>query len=76
MFNSRLGAVCDEMAAVLQRSAFSINFKDRRDFSWAVCAANGVLSNAKFLYNTEAKYMCVCGRVAARAIWVQRGSTP
>jgi N-methylhydantoinase B len=44
VFSSRLGAVCDEMAAVLQRSAFSPNIKDRLDFSCAVFDAGGQLA--------------------------------
>lgn len=44
VFSSRLEAVCDEMGAVLQRSAFSPNIKDRLDFSCAVFDAAGKLS--------------------------------
>ena len=44
VFSSRLEAVCEEMGAVLQRSAFSTNIKDRLDFSCAVFDANGELS--------------------------------
>lgn len=43
LFASRLAAVCDEMGAVLQRSAFSPNIKDRLDFSCAVFDASGGL---------------------------------
>ena len=43
LFASRLAAVCDEMGAVLQRSAFSPNIKDRLDFSCAVFDAGGGL---------------------------------
>ena len=41
LFSNRLKAVCDEMAAVLRRSAFSPNIKDRLDFSCAVFDAAG-----------------------------------
>lgn len=44
VFSSRLEAVCEEMGAVLQRSAFSTNIKDRLDFSCAVFDVNGELS--------------------------------
>lgn len=44
VFASRLEAVCDEMGAVLRRSAFSPNIKDRLDFSCAVFDAAGALS--------------------------------
>lgn len=44
VFSNRLEAVCDEMGAVLQRSAFSPNIKDRLDFSCAVFDVDGGLS--------------------------------
>lgn len=44
LFNARLAAVCDEMGAVLRRTAFSPNIKDRLDFSCAVFNAEGHLS--------------------------------
>lgn len=43
IFASRVEAVCDEMGAVLQRSAFSPNIKDRLDFSCAIFDAQGDL---------------------------------
>lgn len=43
IFASRIAAVCDEMGAVLQRSAFSPNIKDRLDFSCAMFDAQGYL---------------------------------
>ncbi|HKJ77060.1 MAG TPA: hydantoinase B/oxoprolinase family protein, partial [Gammaproteobacteria bacterium] len=43
VFASRIEAVCDEMGAVLERSAFSPNIKDRLDFSCAVFDAEGAL---------------------------------
>jgi len=43
IFASRLSAVCDEMGAVLQRSAFSPNIRERLDFSCAVFDADGGL---------------------------------
>lgn len=43
LFASRIEAVCDEMGAVLQRTAFSPNIKDRLDFSCAVFGAEGEL---------------------------------
>jgi N-methylhydantoinase B len=44
IFVSRQEAVCDEMGAVLQRSAFSPNIKDRLDFSCALFDVAGQLS--------------------------------
>jgi N-methylhydantoinase B len=43
IFASRLNAVCDEMGAVLQRTAFSPNIRDRQDYSCAIFDANGEL---------------------------------
>ena len=43
LFSSRIAAICDEMGAVLQRSAFSPNIKDRLDFSCAVFDVDGEL---------------------------------
>ena len=43
LFASRIEAVCEEMGAVLQRTAFSPNIKDRLDFSCAVFDASGDL---------------------------------
>ncbi len=43
IFASRLNAVCGEMGAVLQRTAFSPNIRDRLDFSCAVFDAKGEL---------------------------------
>lgn len=43
VFSSRLAAVCDEMGAILKRSAFSPNIKDRLDFSCALFDAAGAL---------------------------------
>jgi N-methylhydantoinase B len=43
IFASRVEAVCDEMGAVLQRTAFSPNIKDRLDYSCAVFDADGEL---------------------------------
>ena len=43
LFTSRINAICDEMGAVLQKTAFSPNIKDRLDFSCAVFDADGHL---------------------------------
>ncbi len=43
LFASRIEAVCEEMGAVLQRTAFSPNIKDRLDYSCAVFDAVGEL---------------------------------
>ncbi len=43
IFERRLGAVCEEMGAVLARAAFSPNIKDRLDYSCALFDAGGRL---------------------------------
>ena len=44
LFNRRIQSVCDEMGAVLMRTALSPNIKDRLDFSCAVFDAGGELT--------------------------------
>ena len=44
VFSSRVAAICDEMGAVLRRTAFSPNIRDRLDFSCAVFDAKGALT--------------------------------
>lgn len=43
IFSSRVAAVCEEMGAVLRRTAFSPNIRDRLDFSCALFDADGEL---------------------------------
>ncbi len=43
LFSSRVNAICEEMGAVLRRSAFSPNIKDRLDFSCAIFNQKGEL---------------------------------
>lgn len=43
LFSSRVSAICEEMGAVLARSALSPNIRDRLDYSCALFAANGDL---------------------------------
>ena len=43
LFVSRMESVCEEMGAVLKRTAFSPNIKDRLDFSCALFDAQGEL---------------------------------
>ena len=43
LFASRVAAVCEEMGAHLRRTAFSMNIRDRRDYSCAVFDAGGRL---------------------------------
>ena len=43
LFSSRINSVCEEMGAVLKRTAFSPNIKDRLDFSCAIFDPDGQL---------------------------------
>jgi len=43
LFAHRLNAICDEMGAVLRRTALSPNIKDREDYSCALFDADGEL---------------------------------
>ncbi len=43
VFASRIESVCDEMGAVLRRVAFSLNIKDRLDYSCAIFDVDGEL---------------------------------
>jgi len=43
LFVSQMTSICDEMGAVLRRTAFSTNIKDRLDFSCAVFDRSGQL---------------------------------
>ena len=43
VFVSRIESICEEMGAVLRRSAFSPNIKDRLDYSCAVFDGDGAL---------------------------------
>ncbi len=43
LLSGRLAAICDEMGAVLRRSAFSPNIRERLDFSCALFDVNGHL---------------------------------
>jgi len=43
VFESRVAAICETMGAVLKRSAFSPNIRDRLDFSCALFSADGRL---------------------------------
>jgi len=43
IFANRIEAVCEEMGATLQKTAFSPNIRDRLDYSCAVFDASGEL---------------------------------
>jgi N-methylhydantoinase B len=43
IFSKLFAAVAEEMGIVLRKSAFSPNIKERRDYSCALCTAQGEL---------------------------------
>lgn len=43
LFSHRMSAICEEMGAILKRSAISTNIRDREDFSCALFDVNGEL---------------------------------
>ena len=43
LFSSRINAICEQMGAVLQQTAFSPNIRDRLDYSCAIFDADGQL---------------------------------
>lgn len=43
LFSSRINAICEQMGAVLQQTAFSPNIRDRLDYSCAIFDAEGQL---------------------------------
>lgn len=43
LFTNRFGAIAEEMGALLERTSFSVNVKERLDFSCALLDANGEL---------------------------------
>lgn len=69
IFASRLGAVCDEMGAVLRNAAFSPNIRDRLDFSCAVFDPTGALcaQAAHIPVHLGSMAFAMGGLVAARA---------
>ena len=43
LFTNRFRSIAEDMGALLERTAFSVNIKERKDFSCAVLSANGEL---------------------------------
>ncbi|CAN5191937.1 hydantoinase B/oxoprolinase family protein [soil metagenome] len=73
LFTNRFTAVAQEMGALLQRTSFSVNVKERLDFSCAVLDANGYLVvNAPHI-PVHLGSMGVCVREVAKAIVMKDG---
>lgn len=73
LFTNRFTAVADEMGALLQRTAFSVNVKERLDFSCAVLDAKGYLVvNAPHI-PVHLGSLGMCVRSVHNAVRIQKG---
>ncbi|MDQ6986577.1 MAG: hydantoinase B/oxoprolinase family protein [Mariprofundaceae bacterium] len=73
LFAHRLNAVCDEMGAVLKRTAVSPNIKDREDYSCALFDADGELVAQAAHIPVHLGSMAYCMRDVVRRIDWQDG---
>ncbi len=73
LFTNRFKAIADEMGVQLQRTAFSVNVKERLDFSCALLDADGeLLVNAQHI-PVHLGSMGICGRLVRKAISIGPG---
>jgi 5-oxoprolinase (ATP-hydrolysing) len=73
LFSNRFTAIAQEMGALLQRTSFSVNVKERLDFSCALMDARGYLIvNAPHI-PVHLGSMGVCVREVARGLPMQEG---
>jgi 5-oxoprolinase (ATP-hydrolysing) len=73
LFSNRFTAIAHEMGALLQRTSFSVNVKERLDFSCAVMDADGYLIvNAPHI-PVHLGSMGVCVREVMKAIAIREG---
>lgn len=73
LFTNRFKAIADEMGVQLQRTAFSVNVKERLDFSCALLDADGeLLVNAQHI-PVHLGSMGICGRLVREAIHIGPG---
>lgn len=73
LFTNRFKAIADEMGVQLQRTAFSVNVKERLDFSCALLDADGeLLVNAQHI-PVHLGSMGICGRLVREAISIGPG---
>ncbi|MCE7043601.1 hydantoinase B/oxoprolinase family protein [Dyadobacter sp. CY312] len=73
LFTNRFEAIAEEMGAQLQRTAFSVNVKERLDFSCALLDSEGdLLVNAQHI-PVHLGSMGICGRLVLDAIEIGPG---
>ncbi len=73
LFTNRFKAIADEMGVQLQRTAFSVNVKERLDFSCALLDADGeLLVNAQHI-PVHLGSMGICGRLVREALPIGPG---
>lgn len=73
LFTNRFKSIADDMGAILQRTSFSVNVKDRLDFSCAVLDSNGFLvANAPHI-PVHLGSLGVCVRTVAKEIEMENG---
>ncbi|WP_439557320.1 hydantoinase B/oxoprolinase family protein, partial [Dyadobacter sp.] len=73
LFTNRFKAIAEEMGVQLQRTAFSVNVKERLDFSCALLDAQGeLLVNAQHI-PVHLGSMGICGRLVLDAIEIGPG---
>jgi len=73
LFTNRFKSIADEMGVQLQRTAFSVNVKERLDFSCALLDSKGeLLVNAQHI-PVHLGSMGICGRLVLEAISVGPG---
>jgi 5-oxoprolinase (ATP-hydrolysing) len=73
LFTNRFKAIAEEMGVQLQRTAFSVNVKERLDFSCALLDAEGdLLVNAQHI-PVHLGSMGICGRLVKYAITIGPG---
>ncbi|MEO6283736.1 MAG: hydantoinase B/oxoprolinase family protein [Dyadobacter sp.] len=73
LFTNRFNAIAEEMGVQLQRTAFSVNVKERLDFSCALLDAEGeLLVNAQHI-PVHLGSMGICGRLVRAAIHIGPG---
>lgn len=73
LFTNRFRAIAEEMGALLQRTAFSVNVKERLDFSCALLDADGELvANAPHI-PVHLGSLGLCVRLVRKAILMEKG---
>jgi 5-oxoprolinase (ATP-hydrolysing) len=73
LFTNRFRAIADEMGALLQRTSFSVNVKERLDFSCALLDAKGELvANAPHI-PVHLGSLGVCVRMVKKVLSMEKG---